>query len=133
MNFLALTDADVAPESHLPSFFCQTLLPSQRQSLNFMIEIEKRPCSAHLFKELQIDEQAAAKEIPGKHPTQIQHAKFFALYNINGNKYVNLPPQITGVLMFKIDLCFFSCSPAPFQEDFFVILWVVERPGPALL
>jgi hypothetical protein len=113
MNFLALTDADVAPESHLPSYFCQTLLPSQRQSLNFMIEIEKRPCSAHLFKELQIDEQAAAVEFPGAHRTNIEHARFFSLYSINGNKYVKRPPQITGVLMLR-DLIKVFASLSPF-------------------
>jgi hypothetical protein len=95
MKYLALTDADVAPESHAPSFFLQSLLPSQQQSLDFMIDIEKRPCSQHLFMELDIDESLAATDIASKY-RDVNHARFFSLCSINGNKFVSSPPQKTG-------------------------------------
>ncbi len=98
MNYLALTDADVAPESHLPSFFLQSLLPSQRQSLNFMIDIEKRPCSNHLYRELEIDEGLSATEMTGKFSEPVEHARFFSLCTINGAKFVSSPPKKTGGL-----------------------------------
>lgn len=96
MNYLALTDADVAPENHLPSFFLQSLLPSQQQSLDFMIEIEKRPCSKHLFMELDIDESLAATDIASKYREPVNHARFFSLCSINGNKFVSYVPKKTG-------------------------------------
>jgi hypothetical protein len=94
MKYLALTDADVAPESHVPSFFLQSLLPSQQQSLDFMIEIEKRPCSQHLFMELDIDESLA--DTASKYREPVKHARFFSLCSVNGNKFVSSPPQKTG-------------------------------------
>lgn len=102
MKYLALNDADVAPESELPSFFHQSLLPSQRQSLNFMIEMEKRPCSDHLFKELEVDESLAASEITHSNltfRTPVQHSRFFSLCSINSSKFVSSPPQMKGGLL----------------------------------
>ena len=102
MKYLALNDADVAPESELPSFFHQSLLPSQRQSLNFMIEMEKRPCSDHLFKEFEVDESLAASEITHSNltfRTPVQHSRFFSLCSINSSKFVSSPPQMKGGLL----------------------------------
>lgn len=100
MKYLALNDADTVSESELPSFFHQSLLPSQRQSLNFMIEMEKRPCSDHLFKEFEVDESLAASEITHTNfRTPVQHSRFFSLCTINSSKFVSSPPQIKGGLL----------------------------------
>lgn len=99
MNYLALTDADVAPQSLVPSFFLQTLLPSQQQSLNFMVEIEKRPCSNHLFVQFEVDDQLAATEFPGKYQRPIQHARYYSLCPTNETRFVSSPPQVTGGLL----------------------------------
>ncbi len=99
MNYLALTDADVAPECQVPSFFLQSLLPSQQQSLNFMFEIEKRPCSDHLYVKFAVDDQLATTEFRGKYPGPIQHAQYYSLCPINEARFVTSPTQLTGGLL----------------------------------
>jgi hypothetical protein len=103
MNFLALTDADV-PENlaPIPSFFLQSLLPSQRQSMSYMIEIEKRTSSAHLFRELQIDDCLATTEFRAKHVKPVEHARFYSLCSVNGPNRINFcnsPPNVKGGLL----------------------------------